>query len=661
MTATPEPTLATPKKNSITWRAVFIGLGGAIFVAAYTPYNDYVLNNTAFVGSHFPVGVTALMLLLVLAVNPILARLKPAAVLRRSELALIWSMMLIVSALPTSGLMRRLIPFLVVPIYSMPQHPEWEKLLTWLPGWLFPSTDHANDAVVTNFVVGAELDTWAAVPWGEWLIPCVAWGMFYMPLFVGCFLVSVLLAPQWIRNEKLQFPLATVMLELVDDPPPGRRLNRLLGDRRLWIAALLVILIHSIKGLHVYFPKVPAIPLQYNLSAIFTEDFWAHVGWWVKSGKVVFTMVGITFLMAREVSFSLWTMCLGYTLVLAIMQHQGVDPWEAMRSQNYGAFMAMGVFLLFAARRHLWCCLQATVGRSPPDPQDPPAMMRFAVIGLALCLTVCVVWLCIVGQPLWVAATQVIVLILTWLVLSRIVAETGMFAVVQRWWAENFLTIPLLKALSPQSQAIAVSTIMPVVNAKENIMPFAFNVQRMARPLAVSRWRPFVVLGVLTILIGAVVSGACLIAIYYQRGAVRTDAHVSMLVTTSTTRNIVEYADKPLRPGQNPVHMAIGAGMLIALAACRVRWAGWPLVPIALCLATSEAMMTMWLSVLIGWACKSAALRLGGVAAYHRLRPVFIGLVVGEVFMAGFWMAVGAIVRASGSEIGPYRVLPNIS
>ncbi len=400
MTATPEPAPVLCEQHRITWRAVVIGILGAIFIAAFTPYNDYVLNNTPFIGSHFPVGVTALVLLLVLAVNPILGWMKPGAVLRSGELILIWSLWLIVAALPSSGLMRQLIPMLVMPVYLIPRHPEFQEFLTRLPSWLFPSTDPANHAVVTTFAVGAELGESVKVPWLQWLIPCVAWGSFYLPLFVGCCLLSVLLAPQWIRNERLQFPLATVMLELVDDPPPGRRLNRLLGDRRLWMAVLLVGLIHSINGLNAYFPKVPAVPLQYNLAEIFTEDVWVHFGWWVKRSQVIFTMVGITFLMAREVSVSLWTMCLGYTVVLALMQHRGVDPWEAMRSQNYGAYMAMGIFVLFVARRHLWRCVRAAVGNAPPDLEDPPGMMRFAVIGLVLCLGVCVAWLCVIGQAL---------------------------------------------------------------------------------------------------------------------------------------------------------------------------------------------------------------------------------------------------------------------
>ena len=35
------------------------------------------------------------------------------------------------------------------------------------------------------------------------------------------------------------------------------------------------------------------------------------------------------------------------------------------------------------------------------------------------------------------------------------------------------------------------------------------------------------------------------------------------------------------------------------------------------------------LSVFIAWACKSAVLRLGGAPLYRRLKPFFIGLVLG--------------------------------
>jgi hypothetical protein len=114
----------------------------------------------------------------------------------------------------------------------------------------------------------------------------------------------------------------------------------------------------------------------------------------------------------------------------------------------------------------------------------------------------------------------------------------------------------------------------------------------------------------------------------------------------------------PAPPGQGPVQVAVGATLLLVLGLCRLRFARWPLVPITLCFASSDALGLMWFSILIGWLCKISVMRLGGVALFNRLRPLFLGLLIGEVLMAGAWMVVGAIVRFNGFELTSVTILP---
>src|SRR2546421_667592 len=56
--------------KALTARAVGLGLVLVAFVAAFTPYNDYVLQNSPFIGNHFPIGIMTLMAVLILVVNP---------------------------------------------------------------------------------------------------------------------------------------------------------------------------------------------------------------------------------------------------------------------------------------------------------------------------------------------------------------------------------------------------------------------------------------------------------------------------------------------------------------------------------------------------------------------------------------------------------------
>jgi hypothetical protein len=48
----------------------------------------------------------------------------------------------------------------------------------------------------------------------------------------------------------------------------------------------------------------------------------------------------------------------------------------------------------------------------------------------------------------------------------------------------------------------------------------------------------------------------------------------------------------------------------------------------------------MWFSVFVAWLIKAAILKYGGSQLYIFLRPFFLGLILGELVVAGFWVFV---------------------
>ena len=43
----------------------------------------------------------------------------------------------------------------------------------------------------------------------------------------------------------------------------------------------------------------------------------------------------------------------------------------------------------------------------------------------------------------------------------------------------------------------------------------------------------------------------------------------------------------------------------------------------------------------IGWFLKYLTLKSGGLGSYRRLRPLFMGFIVGEFGIVGIWMVIG--------------------
>ena len=48
----------------------------------------------------------------------------------------------------------------------------------------------------------------------------------------------------------------------------------------------------------------------------------------------------------------------------------------------------------------------------------------------------------------------------------------------------------------------------------------------------------------------------------------------------------------------------------------------------------------MWFSVFIAWILKSLILKYGGLSLFNRLKPFFLGLILGEAVVAGTWVII---------------------
>ena len=66
----------------------------------------------------------------------------------------------------------------------------------------------------------------------------------------------------------------------------------------------------------------------------------------------------------------------------------------------------------------------------------------------------------------------------------------------------------------------------------------------------------------------------------------------------------------------------------------------------------------MWFSVFIAWAIKSTVLKYGGLGFFERLKPFFLGLILGEAVVAGFWVVVDFCTGMQSNRLG--NIYPSI-
>jgi hypothetical protein len=113
-----------------------IGLAAAALICVVTPYNNNKIAATQLGGTQFPISALFMLLLLV-GLNIPLRRVRPAAAFAPGEILTVWTMVLVASGIPSSGMMRTFIPNIAAPLYFSNAQNEWEqKVWGGLPAWL---------------------------------------------------------------------------------------------------------------------------------------------------------------------------------------------------------------------------------------------------------------------------------------------------------------------------------------------------------------------------------------------------------------------------------------------------------------------------------------------------------------------------------------------
>jgi hypothetical protein len=328
---------------AVTARAVAIGLFCAALLCAVTPYNMFKVGATPLAGNQFPLSAIFVLVVLAGAVNLLLRTLRPnrwiPAAFTPGELLTIWTLIVVPSGLPSSGMMRTFIPNIVAPHYFSNETNDWQaRIWAAAPDWLKVHDVEAARAFFAGYPRGQE-----HIPWGAWAQPLFFWGLFAVLFLVASFCMASLLRRPWIENEKFAFPLVTLPILLSEEPAGGYPVNALLRHPLLWTAVGLATVLHSFKGLHLLYPSVPDIPTSWNLLEYLATSPWDQLGQF--SATLYLLVIGLSYLLSTEVCFSLWFFFLFYKfeiLLCAVYNWDMPGPLGGHSQKLFHALQAFG-------------------------------------------------------------------------------------------------------------------------------------------------------------------------------------------------------------------------------------------------------------------------------------------------------------------------------
>jgi hypothetical protein len=657
-----------PRRSAVNFRSIFLGTLLSALIAGFTPYNDFVIGNGFVIACYLPVGYFFFMFVLTAGVNAPLRKWLPRWTFSSGELAVITLMALTACSVPCQGLLRSFLPTLVFPFdYGTRDHQFWLAFTSLgLPSWLFPVGDVSsglNSPIAHWFYT--RVPQGEAIPYRAWFGPLLIWGSFFVCLFAALVSSATLIFPQWAQNERLSFPIAQLELALIAEPEKGRAFNALYRSRLFWIGTIIVFCLHSIVCLNEYFPKqVPNLTLSYDLRRIMTAEPWVYLNDAVKRNTIIFLIVGMAYFIPARVGFSIWA---SFVLMQIATVTQQLRPTFVMSSdsindQHFGATVVYVAGVFWVGRQYWKTVLAQSLGRY----RWPVAIFVTGIIGMSI-------WLMILGVSLPMALLIVASLLLVHVTVARVVAETGLPIFRSYVTPGQFYT-----RLSPtlySGRDVYFAQVFSANGAfatRESAMTFVQHglwvFDRSTTPPPSRKHIGLLMTWalVLSFVIGTWSSLHC----YYRYSVPLTsqlpqtkfnDRGVNDLPRLTVAAPLTQYKRGYFNtPDHSPLaHITAGAILGGVLSVLSLRYASWPLLPVGYVISTELFINWFWYSVLLGWLAKVLVLRFGGAKMFQNARPLFIGLIAGEVLAAAAWLVVNLMLASMHYDYRPAIFYPS--
>lgn len=647
------PPAPLPTSQRLGLRALLVGAAGAWAIGAGVPYCNMVLHGSRIASYFNTPAAIILFFLLVFVVNSLLGLVRRAWMLSRAELALIYIMWIVATAIPEWGLTAFLLPDITSVIYYATPENNWAELLHPLvPDWLIPHRDFDQ---IKNFYEGAPQGT--GIPWGLWLPPLAFWLPFVLALYLAMISLMVVLRKQWIENERLVFPLVQLPIAMLqeDDARPGV-LNAFFKNPLLWIGFAIPAIVQSANGLNHYFPYFPRVSLDHSIP-LFRDSI--HIPL-----RLSFQMVGFSYFVNRDIAFGL---CFFYLLntvqqgIFNIFGVQKIDPVLGAYStytgsiivhQGFGAVIALVLFGLWTARRHLRDVVHKAIFAAP-DIDDSREILsyRAALLVLAGSLAFMGVWLWQSGLPAWVTPIYLFFAFVLFIGITRVVAEGGLAFIFAPMIASDFVAAGLgTRTIGASGVTALAFTYIWASDILTFVMASCANGLKLAEE-TIKKGRRLVFWAMLLAIFVALGSSIwAILDLGYRYGGINTDP----FFFGSAARYPFDNAAARLQALDGPhwenwLYTALGAGVMGLLLAARQHLFWWPFHPLGF--PISAVFGTMFFSVFLAWLCKGLVLRYGGPVLYLRTRPLFMGLILGQFVTAGLWYAIDYWAGESGNAV----------
>ena len=639
------------QSSGVTVRAVAVGAALSLGIGVALPYTNMIIKG-GLLGHNFntPAALFSFFLF-VGTINIALGLAKRTWELRPGELATVYIMALLATAIPTIGFSEYLLPIIAgLRFYAGPKNQWNESFGSHLPDWLVPTDEEA----IRGFYEG---DPGGGVPWDAWIEPLLYWCSFILAVYWVSICLLVIVRKQWMEQEKLLYPLVQVPLEIIRDDEQRSLVKPFFRDKVMWAGFAMPFVLGTASGLHAYFPHLPAM----------------STGW---SGPVInlfgvtpvttvfnFGFVGFAFLLSRDVALGVWLFFLIAQVERGLFITIGFNSEETLsrfanHATPYLAHQAMGAMIilvlsgLWAGRQHLWQVARKACGGDPEiDDRGEVLSYRSSVIGLVAGLAFITLWLWQSGLPLWTVPVFLFAVFVVFVTLTRAVVEGGIAFIRTPITPADFVVSSLGTSVIGTSGIVALGlTYVWAANLRLFFMPCFANALKIAEEIG-ERKRPLlwaIVIAVILALGGSIWS---VLTLAYEHGGVNLHNFWFIGVPGYAGGWMHQMLSVPREASASGgLFTAVGAVTMLILTWARAQFIWWPVHPLGFAISTFQILSYVWFNVFVAWSAKSLVLRFGGPALYRGARPFFLGLIMGQISVAGMWLVVDYFTGKTGNS-----------
>lgn len=585
---------------------------------------------------------TIFILLCLTILNRFVRRYSPRAALERGELLLIYSILCIGSCVCGHDGLQVFVPMLTWSFKHSDSTNNWANLINpHLKQWLFIS----DPTVYKGFYQGND-SLWQMKYVRAWMPVVLCWTLFISIMLFVMQCINAVLRKQWTDNERLTYPIVQLPLQITNEQAFHK--GGLFRNGLFWVGFAIAGSIDMINSLNYYYPSIPTVLTPgfgqsfLDLGPFFTTKPWNAIGWTPLSFYPF--MIGLGMFMPLDFLFSMvffyWFWKFQHVIAVAAAWDQ--DPrFPYTENQAFGAYIAFCLFSIWLSRDYLIQVLARAFGLpSTVDDTREPMRYRTALLGILFGVAILAAFAHYLGMPIQIALLFFLIYFALALAITRMRAELGTPVHDLHFTGPEMIMTRVAGSEAFNADTLTTFALFFWFNRayRNHPMPHQLEAYKLAEQTRSDsrKWTgAMIVLGSIAVF----VAFWTILHLMYSYGA---EGKSRMTFGAEPFDTLTGWLNNR-QPGKFPELMAIftGFGIAVLLQFLRVRLPWWPFHPLAFAVTSSWEINLVWGPLFLAWLFKSLILRYGGRGGFHRMLPLFLGLMLGQFVVGSLWNIYG--------------------